>query len=155
MPEWPAAWEPLAVQYLDFLAAAQAELAGDLPLWVDMPVWWDRRPVARGGETRSLAAWVLALADRVVLMDYRNRVPRILASAEEELALAADLGKPLVLGLDAQCGEGPDSASTSFCKLGARALRRAMAEVDAKLRRHPGYAGMALFTYEDRVGMKP
>jgi hypothetical protein len=92
---------------------------------------------------------VILLADRTVLMDYRNKVGAIVDGAEGPLASAESLGRPVVVGLAVHCDRDPDNATTSFCKLGEGALRKAMRKANARLTRHRSYAGMAVFTYED------
>lgn len=149
LPEWDRDRVRLAGDYLDFLEAVRTELGGGPSLTVDIPVWWSRLQVARGGRTRPLSAWVLALADRVVLMDYRNTAEGILAGAAGDLALAAQGGRRVILGLAAHCDRDPETRRTSFCSLGKRALETALADVDRRLAGDRGYGGLAVFTYED------
>lgn len=155
LPQWDGDRAALAAQYLDFLQAVKAELGGELPLLVAIPVWWSGLALDRGGLTRPLSAWVMVLADTTILMDYRNTPQAILASAKPDLVLAAGLGRRVVLGLDAHCDDGPETPATSFCRKGAAALQRAMARVDRRLRGAPGYGGLAVFTYEDWAALPP
>jgi hypothetical protein len=155
LPDWGLDATGLSGQFLDLLEAVRAEGLGGLPLHVDIPVWWQGRPIRRRGQTRPLSEWVIQLADRTVLMDYRNQVDAIVRDAEGPLASAGALGRPLVVGLAVDCGLDPEKADTSFCRLGEGSLRRAMRQAEARLRRHPSYSGMAVFTYEDWLLLKP
>jgi hypothetical protein len=155
LPDWEQAWPRLGGQYLDLLEAIRAELQGELPLWLDIPTWWDRRPIRHGGRTQSLETWAIALSDRVIVMDYRNTPEKILAGAATALACGARLHRPVTLGLAVHCDPDPDNASTSFCRKGRRALNKAMTKVDAKLSGQPGYGGLALFTFEDWRQLRP
>ncbi|MDR3685265.1 MAG: hypothetical protein P4L11_16160 [Geothrix sp.] len=154
LPDWERNGARLSGDYLDLLEAVKAGLAGGPPLHVDIPVWWQGRPIQRQGRTRPLSEWVIQLADRTVLMDYRNRVKAIVEDAEGPLAAADALGRPVLIGLAVHCDRAPDNATTSFCGHGEGALFRAMRKANARLRRHPSYAGMAVFTYEDWLILK-
>ncbi len=149
LPDWDRDWARLGGEYLDLLEAVRTELQGELPLWVDIPVWWDGRRVRHQGRTRPLDQWVIDLADQTVLMDYRNQTRAILAGAEHGLACAAAAGRPVVLGLAVHCARDGENRTSSFCRLGHRALIQAMGDVHAKLAARGAYAGMAVFTYED------
>lgn len=155
LPGWRKGWVQLSQAYLDLLEAVRGELNGELPLEVDIPVWWDQRKLARGGRSKPLTAWVLALADQTVLMDYRNEVNEILASAKGSLRLAAGLGRPVVLGLATQKTTDPDNPRTSFGPKGRKALLKAMAQVEHDLAGRAGYGGLAVFTLEDWQGLGP
>ena len=155
LPNWGQDWVELSHQFLDLLEAVKVELNGELPLLVDIPVWWDRRKLERRGRTRPLCAWVMELADQTVLMDYRNETKEILASAEGNLRIAAALGRTVVLGMDVHCGSDAETLATSFCRKGQGALRQAMADVDHALAGRPGYGGLAVFTYEDWRTLRP
>lgn len=152
LPRWPKDKALLAAQFLDFLEAVKAELGDALPLTVDIPVWWNRVQVRRGSVSRSLSAWVLVIADGAVLMDYRNTLPAILRGARADLALAAALGRQVVVGLDIHCDGEPETRTTSFCGKGAGALEKALGAVDRRLRGRRGFGGLAVFTYEDWSG---
>ena len=152
---WAEDWVKLSHAYLDLLEAVKAELRGELPLEVDIPVWWDRRQLERRGRLRPLCAWVMAVADETVLMDYRNDLGEILDGVEGNLRIAEHLGRRVVVGLAAHRPEDPDDRGTSFASKGGKALRQAMAEVDHELAGRPGYGGLAVFTLEDWQELRP
>jgi len=153
LPDWGRDGSKLSGQYLDLLEALKAELTGGPALHVDIPVWWHGRPIKRQGRTRPLSEWVIQLADRTVLMDYRNRVDGIVEGAEGPLAAAEALGRPMIIGLAVHCDRGPENATTSFCRLGEGALRKAMRQADHRLSRRRSHAGFAIFTYEDWLSL--
>ena len=155
LPGWHKDWVALSQAYLDLLEAVKGGLNGEVPLAVDIPVWWDQRRLAWRGHTRPLCAWVMTLADRIVLMDYRVETKEILAGAKGNLRLAAAMGRPVVVGLAVHCSSDPDNRATSFCRKGGKALGKAMAEVDHKLAGRAGYGGMAVFTLEDWQVLRP
>ena len=149
LPGWNRDSARLSSNYLDLLESLRTELPAGLPLHVDIPAWWHGRPIKRQGRTRPLSEWVLLMADRTILMDYRNKVDAILEGAEGPLASAETLGRPVLVGLAVHCDRDPENAATSFCKAGEAALRKAMRQADARLSRRRSYAGFAIFTYED------
>ncbi|GLH72934.1 hypothetical protein GETHLI_14360 [Geothrix limicola] len=155
LPDWEREAPKLSGQYLDCLEAARSELTGSLPLQVAIPVWWQDRPIRRGGRTRPLSEWAILLADQTVLMDYRNQVEGILRGAAEPMASAQALGRPVVVGLALHCERDAENAHTSFCRLGEGALQKALRQVEARLSRERAFAGFALFTYEDWESLKP
>ncbi len=155
LPEWERAWPGLAETYLDLLVAVRTELAGELPLQVDLPVWWDQRTIRRAGRSLSLSRAAMEQADQAVLMDYRNRADGILAGARDGLGIARDLGRPVVIGLAVHCGPEPENPRTSFCRLGSRTFLQVLGQVDRRLEGQPGLGGFAVFTYEDWRDLRP
>lgn len=154
LPDWGRNGTKLSEQYLDLLEAMKLDLGTSLPLQVAIPVWWQERPIKRGGQTRPLSEWAIRLADRAVLMDYRNQADRIIKGADGPLASARDLGKPVVVGLAVHCDKDPENAITSFCRLGEGALLKAMRKSEVRLSRHRAFAGFALFTFEDWITLR-
>lgn len=143
---WSRDWQPLAQGFLDLLESVRSELQGELPLAADLPVWWDGRSLRRQGRTRPLSDWVIEQVDQPVLMDYRDRVPRILESAEGELKAAERLGKRVVIGLNARRPDSHGEASTTFYEEGQAALASALGELHARLEGRKGYGGLAVFS---------
>jgi hypothetical protein len=154
LPDWGKDGTKLSEQFLDLLEAVRSDLGTSLPLQVAIPVWWHERPIKRGGQTRPLSEWAIRLADRTVLMDYRNQADRIIKGADGPLASARGLGKPVVVGLAVHCDKDPDNAITSFCRLGEGALQKAMRKSETRLSRHQAFAGFAIFTFEDWTTLK-
>lgn len=149
LDSWSVNWPTLGTGYLEMLQAVRAELGGELPLVIDMPVWWDDRQVRFQGRTVALAEAAIGLADGVVLMDYRVRVSQILSSAAGELEVGRRLGKPVILGLACHLAEGEENRQTSFAQSGLPAMTAAMGEVGKALAQEEAYRGLAVFTYED------
>ena len=154
LPDWGRDGTRLSGEYLDLLDVLRGELVCGPPLHVDIPVWWHGRPVKRRGQTRPLSDWVIQLADRTVLMDYRNKVGAILDGAEGPLAAADALGRPVLVGLAVHCDRDQDNAVISFCKLGEARFQKVARQAETRLSRHRSYAGMAVFTYEDWLILK-
>lgn len=155
LPEWNTDFPGTAAQFVDLLEAVKAELGPELPLAVDIPVWWDSRMLTRNGATKSLCEWVIAIADTTVLMDYRDTADAIIASAEAEIAIGRRLGKRVLIGLDAKCGDSSDGPAITFCEEGHALMVQAMATVDDAFRSQASYGGLAVFSYEDWKALKP
>lgn len=136
-----ADWEPdpsvLGGQLLDLIAAVDAELVDDLELSVDVPFWFDEILV-RG---RPLSESITDVADRLVVLAYRDDARAIEAVAAQELAYASSAGGSVVVAVETTCVE-PETIT--FCEEGADALERALAEFDTA---EPSFAGFAVHSY--------
>jgi hypothetical protein len=148
LAEWSADPQRVSNQYLDLLEALAAVTQGaPMRLTVDAPFWFDGELVTRDGATRPLSEWIADLADRVVLMDYRDQVDGsdgIVAHAATEIAYAGAIGREVVVGVETACGELP---KTTFCEEGPAALESAIEATTAALSSEPGFAGVAVHHY--------
>ena len=152
LPQWTTDLQGTANQYLDLLDALRTQLQGQLPLLVAVPRWLDGDLVTRNGQTRPLSEWVLDAVDGIVMMDYQDGAPSILAGASSELAYASAHGKTVTLALDVQCGSDP---SITFCEEGQAFMYQQMATVDASARSQSAYQGLGVFNYEDWQLLRP
>ncbi|MCC6644123.1 MAG: hypothetical protein IT374_00945 [Polyangiaceae bacterium] len=160
LAEWKAGGASeaqIASEFVDLLEKLRQVTAGTgLRLSVDIPFWYDGRPLTRGGTTRPLSEWVADSVDRIVLMDYRDAAAGsdgIVAHAADEIAYASSIGKQVVIGVETQCGLDPPKIT--FCEEGAAALDAALAETVAAQVGKGGFAGVAVHDYEAYSALKP
>jgi hypothetical protein len=140
LPEWTTGRDAIVGSYLALLD----QLAPAGRLEVDVPFWYDTVP-APGG---TLADAVLARADAVTVMSYRNA-----ATGENSIAgVGADLlrrgtaaAKPVRLA--AETRPTPDCGRCSLHDTNRRHLRTLLASVDASARQFPAFAGIAVHDY--------
>ncbi len=88
--------------YLNFVTeacAAHGPLDFDIPFWLSDPVQY-------GGAEIPLYQAVIAEASRVFVMSYRDTASAMYNAAQEELAYAKSLNKPIVLGAETYSAEG-------------------------------------------------
>ncbi len=160
LPEWKAGGASeaqIAAEFVELLEKLHAVTQGaGLRLSVDIPFWYDGRPLTRGGVTRPLSEWVADSVDRVVLMDYRDTADGpdgIVAQAANEIAYGATIGKPVVLGVETLCNLDPPKVT--FCEEGAAVLEAELAKTIAVLSESAGFAGLAVHDYKAYAALKP
>lgn len=152
LPEWDHDMQSLANQFIDMLEAATARANGAaLPLFADIPIWYDEHSIVRAGESRRLHQLVIDVTDGVGLMDYRDSRDRIVADALAELQYAATLEKPVTVGVETLCIE-PESIT--FCEEGSAFMEQVLAEVDAELQQYSAYVGYAIHHFDSYLEME-
>lgn len=157
LPLWKQERQSLAVQLLDLLDKIKpiAHQSG-LQLVFDMPNWYDSIAVtytSRGGETtKTLAAAIIGLVDRVVLMDYNDNLQTQLDLAQTELKLAAAAGKTVVVASETTCGVPPD---VTYCEEGAAHLSQTLQAMMDKLSASAGFGGVAVHHWQAWAALSP
>lgn len=144
LQEWADDVEGIANQLLDLFDKVRARLHEiDLPLTVDIPVWFDRVPVSRDGRpARPLYQLVIDAVDGVTLMNYRNTYQRLIDDAAPELLYASGAGKPVVVGVETLCIE---PASITFCGIGRDVMESKLASLDLDMPlQYSSYSGHAV-----------
>ncbi len=160
LAEWKAGGASeaqIASEFVDLLVELHQVTAGTgLRLSVDIPFWYDGRPLTRGGTTKPLSEWVADSVDRVVLMDYRDAADGsdgIIAHAADELAYGAASGKQVVVGVETLCNLDPPKIT--FCEEGSAALDAALAQTVAAYAGNAAFAGVAVHDYKAYAALKP
>lgn len=140
--DWAGDRTALLRRYLGLLAA----LAGDTTARVeaDISFWLDQHAV----DGQRVDEAVLARVDAVTVMTYRDTATgedSISALGEAALAAADRAGKPARLAVETNhLGTDPVSEKQTFAGATRAVLTSAMAAVDAAVRHHPSYAGIAV-----------
>ncbi|MGH2625654.1 MAG: hypothetical protein ACRDHY_03260, partial [Anaerolineales bacterium] len=110
--------EPLLVNLLELTAASQ-QLVRQTPekmvYGVDIPFWYDSRPVTWQGVRKAASLHLLDLVDTASVMAYRTEASGedgVLALARDEISYAGRLGKRIFVALET--APLPDQAQYTF-----------------------------------------
>jgi hypothetical protein len=141
-------------EYLTLLEKLMLEAQGtNLNISVAIPFWFDIEPLQRvhNGQDLPLSHHVLSIVDQVVIMDYRDFAEKedgIIANAATEMAFAATLGKPVIIGVETQCNLDEDEPpKVTFCEEGEMALNWELDKVRAAYRESASWGGIAIHRY--------
>jgi len=130
--------------FLRMLRAAKKG-AGDLPVMVAVPFWFDHDAYrTRAG---TLAEQVAARVDALVVMAYRDEVAGsdgVISLARGEIDLAGQMNKVALIALQT----ATDSLDKlTFFEEGGAALDAAIADVELAFADNPGFGGVAVHHY--------
>jgi len=150
LPEWKTDQAVVITQYLEVLEASHQALAGSgLRLSVDTPFWFDTISAEYGGRTRPLNQHVQDIADRVVLMDYRDVAEGddgIIQHAAVEMLYAAQIGRQVVIGVETN-DVAPEPEKVTFYEEGQQAMEDVLAVVLETYGGNPAFGGIAVHDY--------
>jgi hypothetical protein len=136
--------------YLDLIDDLRAVLtAANLPLHVDVPTWFQDKPVTRDGVTQPLSSAILDRVHDVTLMDYRDfpsGAGGIVDRAGGWIAEAAESGGHVRVGVETQLGLA--DPSDSFGEEGEAAMNRALAATRTTFGKSRAFVGVAVHHYD-------
>jgi hypothetical protein len=141
LPAWRVARERTAADY-DRLAStlqAAAHQAG-LQIWHTIPFWF--REVTVAGQ--ALDDRVLAAADGVVVMAYRNQPSAVRDVMEPVLERAARRGRAVIVAVETTNMNPPE---ISFCGRPASELTATLERLSLGFAGRPAFAGLAVHSY--------
>jgi hypothetical protein len=107
-PEYGERRQEILEKYLDLITALSADLSAEspmIPMDIDISSWFGD-PVTYKGEKVPLYQALIAEADRVFVMSYRDTAEEMFELARDEIAAAAALGKTIMLGAELYSEEG-------------------------------------------------
>jgi hypothetical protein len=125
-------------RYLEVLKLAQRQ--STLPIGWDIPFWFDGEHV----DGHPYLDRLIAAADRITIMSYRDSAQGILDVARRELRLGKRHGTPITLG--AETGDYKP-ASITFFQEGRAALEAALAAIGRRQAGDPAFRGVAVHHY--------
>lgn len=146
-PDWPGREREL----LDGLSRAVGAVAAAtaLPVEVDLAPWLAQ---AHPRQFRD----VVARADAVTLMAYRDRASDILASSASARRAIAGARRPYRIGVETGAVAEPEpTAAQTFADDGRAVLDRELAEVAARLAGDDRFAGIAVHDVEGWLALRP
>jgi len=150
LPEWKTDQAAVITQYLEMLEASHQALAGSgLRLSVDTPFWFDTISAEYGGRTRPLNQHVQDIADRVVLMDYRDVAEGddgIIQHAAVEMLYAAQIGRQVVISVETN-DVAPEPEKVTFYEEGQQEMEDALAVVLDTYGGNLAFGGIAIHDY--------
>jgi len=150
LPEWKADQQAVIAQYLELLEVShQALVDSDLRLTVDIPFWFDTISAVYDGRTRPLNQHVQNIADRVVLMDYRDMAEGddgIIQHAATEMLYATQIERQVVIGVETN-DVAPEPEKVTFYEEGEQVMKAALASVLDTYDEIPAFGGIAIHDY--------
>jgi len=156
LPAWETDQAAVITQYLEMLDASHQALADSgLRLTVDTPFWFDTISAEYNGRTRPLNQHVQDIADRVVLMDYRDTAEGddgIIQHAAVEMAYATQIGRQVVIGVETN-DVAPEPEKVTFFEEGQQAMEDALAVVLDTYGENPAFGGIAIHDYLGYEGL--
>ena len=127
-----------------------ASLANRMPsieTGADLPFWLDEIPISSREGSPSIAQWMIDKLDHVTLMAYRDGAygeGGILDAVEEEIQIADELNKKVIIGIETNPRE---ETYTTFYDEGPAYKQEQLRLVEKSLRDHPSYHGIAVHDY--------
>lgn len=146
LSQWEQEKPSLKEQYVELLGRCRALIdAARQPrfqLGIAIPIFYDRE----GDFERQ----VLASVDYAALMDYYDAAVDLIEKAAPHIALAGQLGKRLVVGVETQdlVQMAQGKRRNTFHEEGWDEMERELGLVAKRFRQQPGFAGLAIHAYE-------
>ncbi|PLS03696.1 amidase [Neobacillus cucumis] len=124
-----------------------------VPLEADIPFWFDETAYKNTYGRGTLAEWVIANTNSVTIMAYRDSASMIIDLVKNEIALAGNYNKQLVVGVET--GETSEGESISFYEEGEAYMNQELAKVESFYAGTSGYSGVAVHHFDSWQSMKP
>ena len=150
LPEWDSDRSSTITQYLDLLSDVKQELAASgtgLTFTVDIPFWYDTITATYKSATQPLNQHVQDIADRVVIMDYRDFAEGndgIIDHAQDEMDYAQSIAKEVVIGVETNDVE-PEKVT--FFEEGETVMENELALVEQHFQTNSAFRGFAIHDY--------
>jgi hypothetical protein len=147
---WATRRMALLAAFLDMSDALMRQknaAAPGLPMGPAIPFWYDGIPIEWKGKRKPMNEHVQDLYDYVALMDYRDHAAGgdgIVSHARDELDYGAQIGKPVVIGVETAPNE---IRKVSFHHLREGDMERELAETARAVAGSPGFGGFAIHHY--------
>lgn len=153
LTEWETERPELIASFIDLLESARSRTHRiGLPLYADIPIWFDEHGIFRNGQARTLHELVIDATDGVGLMDYRDTAERIINDASNELTYADRQGKPVVVGVETLCIE---PTWITFCEEGSDYMDDVLHSVESELKSYSSYQGIAIHHFDSYRILQP
>lgn len=154
LPIWDADRNRVGRDLVDLFERVRARLDGTgLSLWVDIPIWFEKHQIDRGGTSRPLHELIIDAVDGVTLMDYRDSYRRIVKDAGNELQYASRQQKSVIVGVETLCIE---PTSITFCEEGSEAMENILEQLDRDMaQRYSAYRGHAIHHFDSYRELQP
>lgn len=153
LPQWDTDRQSLASAYIDLLESARERSSqSGLPLFADIPVWYDEHAIFRGGRARMLHELAIDATDGISLMDYRDHSEPIVNDASIELGYALTQNKGVTIGVETLCIE---PTWITFCEEGRSVMEQTLKSVNHTLQDHAAYRGYAIHHLDSYLELAP
>ena len=146
LAQWESEKESLKPQYVGLLkqcrALIQQARQPAFQLGIAIPLFYDRE--------QDFERQVLAQVDYAGLMDYYDAAVDLIEKATPHIALADQVGKPIIIGVETQdlVQMGQGKRRNTFCEEGWEEMEQQLALVAKEFRQRPGFGGLAIHCYE-------
>lgn len=151
LPEWDKdpngvvrQWEEMMDQASEFARGRSLELGVDLPFWLDDIPASASADGESGESSETLDQWMMAKADSITLMSYRNEAEGsdgAIALVRQELRHAKAVGGRVFVGLNAAPDEQP---KLTFYGTSAERLEQVAARIQREFAGNGGFGGIAV-----------
>ena len=151
-PHQSANWQTNRIQLLQSLvelADYLKETYQDVKFDYDIPFWFDDQ-ITHNGQTKEVYKHMIDIADRVVVMSYRDTAEKIYNVGEDEVEYAKAVGKTLLLSVETTT-DNPDEKFVSFEEEGSGAMLEAISSVKEKMPKHFGFAVHNVKTWKNMI----
>lgn len=151
LEEWDGDRDGLLLNFLDLgraLMEAKRKSGSGIPVGPAVPFWLDRIELEWEGEKKPVSEHVLDIYDTAVLMNYRDKAEGgdgMIAHAASELAYAAELGKPLAIGVEVTPNE---LDKVTFHGKTEEYMEKELAKAEAVFSASPAFDGFVVHHYE-------
>lgn len=158
LPEWGSDRPSTIDQYLDLLSDVKQALVTSstgLTFTVDIPFWYDTITATYKSATQPLNQHVQDIADRVVLMDYRDfaeGTDGIIDHAQDEMDYAQSITKKVVIGVETNDVE-PEKVT--FFEEGEAVMESELALVEQHYQTSSAFHGFAIHDYSGYRTLAP
>ncbi len=158
LPEWNSDQPGTITQYLNLLQEIKQDLTASgtgLSLIVDIPFWFDTITATYQAQTKPLNQHVQDIADRVVIMDYRDfaeGVDGIIFHAQDEMNYGESIAREVIIGVETNPAL-PEKVT--FFEEGETVMEQELALTDQFFQSSPAFAGLAIHDYLGYQTMAP
>jgi hypothetical protein len=139
MPQWKAARQSAAAQYLEMLDVVRTE-AGGLPLSADVPPWFGEVEIPEG----TVLSGTIARVSTVALMAYTDQIKGLRREGRPAVEFAQHEKKQVWIGISAQLRDSDMDLKRPVREQVEAVIKRA----EHTFRGAPGLAGVAVHDYE-------
>ncbi|SFL72526.1 hypothetical protein SAMN03159341_10917 [Paenibacillus sp. 1_12] len=154
LPEWHDERDVTVINWINAMTLFTKEVKQDSTLTASaaLPFWLQLISVPDDSSLR-LNEKLFNLLDEVTLMSYRDQAQALIEITAADVALADRLNKKVFVGVETN--PSSEAAFVSFYEEGRAAMNKQLTLVDAALKGHPSYAGIAIHDYTGWKNLKP
>jgi hypothetical protein len=152
LSQWQTDQANTITQYLNLLSEVKQKLTAfnsGLRLTVDIPFWFDTITATYQSKTKPLHQHVQDIADRVVIMDYRDvaeGADGIIIHAQNEIDYGESITKEVIIGVETN-DAAPEPEKVTFFEEGEAVMEQELALVAQHYQSSPAFGGFAIHDY--------
>ena len=149
LADWKARPGTVEPQFVALLAKLhQVSRREQLALWFTLPFWFEHHPF----DKTTLDRAAFPYADGIVIMAYRDSVPRVLRAVQGVIAHALAAECPIVVAIETACNQ---PTGIAFCGSSQRELEQGLDALRDGMSGDPWFAGLAVHHYASWRALRP